>query len=40
MRRKRLKEISQIYNAALELPENERAAFLETCEDEDLPAEF
>jgi serine/threonine protein kinase len=39
MRRKRLKEISHIYNAALELPESERAAFLETCEDEDLRQE-
>jgi serine/threonine protein kinase len=39
MRRKRLKDISHIYNAALELPESERAAFLETCEDRDLRQE-
>ena len=39
MKRKHLKEVSHIYHAALELPESERAAFLETWEDEDLRQE-
>jgi len=39
MNRDRWHSISQLYFAALELPESERAAFLETCKDEDLRQE-
>jgi len=33
------KEITELYHAALELPENEREAFLDACENEDLRRE-
>ena len=39
MRRKRFQEISQLYHAAMELPEGERAGFLETCKDDDIRRE-
>jgi eukaryotic-like serine/threonine-protein kinase len=39
MKRDRWQEISGLYRAALELPADERAAFLKTCADEDLQRE-
>ena len=39
MKRNRWQEITELYHAAVELPENERAAFLETCTDGDIRRE-
>ena len=39
MRKKRFHEIAQLYHVALELPESERAGFLDTCKDEGIRRE-
>jgi len=39
MKREHWQEICRLYQAALELPKNERAAFLKTCADEDIRRE-
>ncbi len=39
MKKNRWQEVTEIYHAALELPENERATFLKTCEDEEVRQE-
>jgi len=39
MKDARWQEVSHLYFKALELPENERDAFLRTCEDEELRQE-
>ena len=39
MKEARWQEISRLYFQALEMPDNERDAFLRTCKDEDLRQE-
>ena len=39
MKKNRWQEVTELYHAALELPESERAEFLEICKDEDLREE-